>query len=74
MSKKVCKIEVFYSTNLQEFMATIFSGCTFFHLFPRVWNQRKILRIFDSICKKDQTNFEVIVYTYEYFLELVELA
>jgi hypothetical protein len=44
----------------------------FFKLFPRISNQRKILRFLDThMLKKIENIFGVMEYIYEYFLEIV---
>ncbi len=56
-----------------SFWQITFSRYTFFKLFPRIWNQRKILRFFYThMLKKKLKNFGVMEYIYEYFLEILE--
>ncbi len=65
----------FFSSILQTCKSVwqiTFSGWIFFRLFPQIKNQRKILRILNTHNKKEQKNFGVIEYIYEYMLELVE--
>ncbi len=57
---------LFYTTNLKKFFANNFFGYTFFQLFPRIWNQRKILHFYTHIQKKKQKNLGVIVYINEH--------
>ncbi len=38
----------------KRFWQITFSGCTFFQLFPRIYNPRKILRIFDTQMQKNE--------------------
>ncbi len=57
----------------KSFWQLTFSRCTFFQLFPRIWNQRKILRFFDThMLKKTKKNIGIMEYIYEYFLEIEE--
>jgi hypothetical protein len=53
---------------MQMFLANNFFWVLFFLWFSQIWNQRKILRIFDShLPKKKKKIFGVIVYIYEFF-------
>jgi hypothetical protein len=56
----------------KNFWQITFSRYTFFKLFPRIWNQRKILRFLYSYFKKEIKIFVIMEYIYEYFLEIVE--
>ncbi len=52
----------------KSFWQITFSRYTFFKLFPRIWNQRKILRLFwYSNAKKEIKNFGVMEYIIVFF-------
>ena len=53
-AKKGAKLGIFlfYTTNLQKFLANNFFWVQTFLLFPQIWNQHEILRILDTHIQK----------------------
>ncbi len=48
---------LFYTSYMQKFLANNFFWVHFFQLFPQIWNQRKILRIFNTHMQKKKYKF-----------------